>query len=91
MTRRIDTRRESLQNRQSAVCPWMVRHAGFCVTRRACGAGGITPFRAAYDRDHTQEIVPFAESIVFKILAPEHRGLSSGKRLHKGDTAKGSL
>ena len=46
---------------------------------------GITPFRAAYDRDDTQEIVPLAETILFKILAPDHRGLSSGRRLHKGD------
>ena len=49
--------------------------------------GGITPFQAAYDQDYTQEIVPFAETVLFSILAPEHRGLSSGKRLHKGDTA----
>ena len=43
----------------SAIWPCMVRCAGFCVTRYARGAGGITPFRAAYDREYTQEIVPF--------------------------------
>ena len=43
--------------------------------------------RAANDRDYTHEIVPLAETILFKILAPEHRGLSAGTRLHKGDTA----
>ena len=41
----------------------------FCVTRYARGAGGITPFRAAYDRDYTKEILPLAEIILFKILA----------------------
>ena len=72
---------------ESTVCPWLVRHAGFCVTRYARGAGGITPLRAAYDRDYTQEIVPFGETALFKIMAPEHRGLLSGRRLYKGDTA----
>ena len=41
--------------------------------RYARGAGGITPFGAAHDRDYTQEIAPFAEIVLFKILAPEHR------------------
>ena len=71
---------------ESTVWPWLVRHAGFCVTRYARGAGGITPFRAAYDQDYTQEIVPFAKTALFKIKAPEHLGLSSGRRLRKGDT-----
>ena len=34
-----------------------------CVTRYARGAGGLTPFRAAYDRDYTQETVSFAETV----------------------------
>ena len=63
----------------------MVRYSGFCFTRSARGAGGITPFRAAHDRDRTQRVVPLAETV--KIVASEHRGLSSGKRLHEGDTA----
>ena len=33
-----------------------------------------------------RRFVPFAQTVLFKILAPEHRGLSSGKRPHKGDT-----
>ena len=65
----------------------MVRYYGFCFTRSARGAGGITPFRAAHDRDCTQQVVPLAETVLFKIVAVEHRGLSSGKRLHEGDTA----
>ena len=72
---------------ESTVSPWLVRHAGFCVTRYTRGAGDITPFRAAYDPDYKQEIVPVAETVSFKIMAPEHRGLSSGRGLHKGDTA----
>ena len=71
----------------STVCPWLVKHAEFCVTKYARRAGGITSFRAAYDRDYTQKIVPVAETALFKIMAPEHRGLSWGRRLHKGDTA----
>ena len=89
----LRTLRYDTQNRcktritlESTVWPWLVRHAGFCVTRYARGAGGITPFRA-YDRDYTQEIVPFAKTALFKIMAPEHRGLLSGRRLYKGDTA----
>ena len=38
-----------------------LRNCGFCVTRYARGAGGITSFRAAYDRDYTREIVPLTE------------------------------
>ena len=64
----------------------MVRYFGFCFTRYERGAGGITPFRAACDRDNTQEIVPLAETVLFKILVLEHRGLSSAKRLHKENT-----
>ena len=72
---------------ESAIWSWMVGYAGFCVTRYARETGCITPFRAAYDRDYTQKTVPFAETILFKILVPEHRGLSSGKRLRKGHAA----
>ena len=52
MTRRIVAKRTP----NSLIWPWMVRYAGFRVTRYARGAGGITPFRAAHDRDYTQEI-----------------------------------
>ena len=65
----------------SAISPWLVKHSGFCVGRYARGAGGITPFRVAYDRDYTLGIVPFVV-----ILALERRGLSSVTRFHKGDT-----
>ena len=52
----LRTRRYDMQNRcktritlESTGWPWLVRHARFCVTRYVRGAGGITPFRAAYD------------------------------------------
>ena len=73
----LRTLRYDTQNRyktritpESAIWPWMVRYAGFCVMRYARGAGGITSFRAAYDPDLPQETVPFAELVLFKILAP---------------------
>ena len=69
------------------IWPCMVRYAGFCVTRYARGAGCITPFRAAYDRDDTHEIVPFAETILFKILGTGTSCIVVGKRLYKEDTA----
>ena len=62
----------------------MVRYA---VTRCARGAGGITPFWAECDWDYTQEIVPFAETVLVQDRGTEHRGLSPGKRLHERDTA----
>ena len=46
----------------SALWSRMVGYSVFCVTRYSRGAGGITPFRATYDRDYTQEIVPLAEN-----------------------------
>ena len=57
----------------------MVRYAGFLFTRYGRGAGDITPFREAFDRDYTKEIAPVAETVLFKIFAPEHRGLSLGE------------
>ena len=72
---------------ETTVWPWMVRNAGFCVTRHARGgAGGIITPRAAYDRDYTQEIVPFAKTFLFKVLTPERRGLSSGKKESTNET-----
>ena len=43
--------------------------------------------RSACDRDYRQEVVTFDETFLFKILAPEHRGLSSGKSFNLGHTA----
>ena len=81
MTRKIMTKRNLGQARQSGQgCNFF---SGFCVTRYARGAVGITQFRAACDRDYTQENDPLAETFLFKMMAPEHRGLSSGRRLHK--------
>ena len=60
---------------------------GFRVARYARGASAITLSRAAYDQDHTQQTVPLAETIFFETLALDHRGLSSVRRLHNGDTA----
>ena len=57
------TKREPRQTRQSG--HGCVDILDF-VTRRTRGAGGITPFRAAYDREYTQETVPLAEAILFK-------------------------
>ena len=62
VSEQLRTSRYGTQNRyktritlESTFWPWLIGHAGFCVTRYARGAGGITPFRAAYDRDYTQE------------------------------------
>ena len=71
----------------SVIWTWAVRNARSCITRYARGAGGSTPFRAACDRDYRQEVVPFAETVLFKILEPEHCGLSSGRSVHVGHTA----
>ena len=49
--------------------------------------GPDAPTRAACDREYTQEVVPLEEAVLLNILAPEHRGLSSGKTHRKGDTA----
>ena len=76
----LRTLRYDTQNRyKTRITPLTtdVRCVGFFVTRYAWS--DTTPFRAAYDRDYTQEIVPFAETVLFKLLA-EHRGLSSGKQ-----------
>ena len=67
----------------SAIWPWMHIFSGFCVTRYARGAVGITQFRAAFDRDYTKESVPLVETILFKIIVDCRLGGDSTK----GDTA----
>ena len=69
----LKTLRYGTQNRYktritlvSTFCPGLAKHTEFCVTRYARGSGGITPFKAAYDRDYTQKIVPVAETALFK-------------------------
>ena len=49
--------------------------------------GPDAPTREACDREYTQDVVSLAEAVLLNILAPEHRGLSSGKTHRKGDTA----
>ena len=82
----LRTSRYDMQNRyntriapNSVICPSMVRYSGFCVTRYACGASGTTPFRAVYDRDYTQEIVPLAGTILVGSETPSGSGIWLGK------------
>ena len=77
MTRRIVTKRGLRQARQSG-------HGWFdiLVRRYARGAGGVTPFRSACDRDY-EEIVTCADTIWLKILVLDHR--------RDSDSMKGTL
>ncbi len=51
------------------------------------GGDGVSAYRAAYDRDYTQELVPFGETVMYKEPVPAHSGLRGGRRQHRGGTA----
>jgi hypothetical protein len=68
-----------------AVWPWLVRHASWTLARFQPKASGNTPYRDAYDSNYDSEIVPFGETVLFRIPRPGHRGLGGKKRQHRAD------
>ena len=64
---------------------WLLRHAGWQISRYKQKGNGMTAFKQAYGEHHTHEVVPFAEVILGRIPKPTHRALQGGKRWHKGD------
>ena len=64
---------------------WLLRHAGWQISRYKQKGNGKRAYKQAYDEHYTHEVVPFAEFILVRIPKPTHRALQGGKRWHKGD------
>ena len=70
------------------IFPWIVRRSSWLLTRCLVKATGMTAYAAVYGEEYRKEIVPFGETIMVKIPAPDHRGIRPGVRAHKGDTTR---
>ena len=64
---------------------WLLRHAGWQISRYKPKGNGMTAYIQAYGKQHTHEVVPFAEIVLVRVPKPTHRDLQGGKRWHKGD------
>ena len=64
---------------------WLLRHAGWQISRYKPKGNGMTAHKQAHGEHYTHEVVPFAEIVLVRVPKPTHRGLQGGKRWHKGD------
>ena len=67
------------------VWPWLTRHAGWLLAGFMPKASGRTAYMDAFDSNYNTEVVPFGETVLFRVLRPSHRGLPGGKRQHRAD------
>ena len=54
------------------IVPWMVRHAGMLITRSRIREDGRTAYQLIKGRRTTAKLVPFGETILFKIPKTQH-------------------
>ena len=64
---------------------WLLRHAGWQISRYKQKGNGTTAHKQACGEHYTHEVVPFAETVLARVPKPTHRGVQGGKRWHKGD------
>ena len=64
---------------------WLLRHAGWQISRYKQKGNGMTAYKQAYGEHYTHEVVPFAEVVLVSVPKPTHRALQGGKRWHKDD------
>ena len=64
---------------------WLLRHAGWQISRYKQKGNGMTAYMEAYGEHYTHEVVPFAEVTLVRIPKPTHGALQGGKQWHKGD------
>eukprot|EP00969_Alexandrium_andersonii_P339828 15021909-Alexandrium_andersonii.AAC.1 len=67
--------------------PWLVRHASWLVARFHVRSNGRTAYRDVHDVDYKSAIIPFGETILYRISMPANRRLPRGRRYHKADSA----
>ena len=64
---------------------WLLRHAGWQLSRYKQKGNGMTACKQAYGEHYTHEVVLFAEVVLVRVPKPTHRGLQGGIRWHKGN------
>ena len=64
---------------------WLLRHAGWQISRYKPQGNGMTAYNQAYGEHYTHEVVPFAEVVLVKVPKPTHRALQRRNRWHNGD------
>ena len=66
--------------------PWIVIHASFLTMRYRIRSNGNTAYFAVYGHAYKGAIVPFAETVLAKMLMNMTGQRSGNKRHHKGDS-----
>ena len=69
---------------QTPIWAWLLRHAGWQISRYKPKGNGMTAYKQAYGEHYTHEVVPFAEIVLVRVPKPTHRGLQGGKTLAQG-------
>ncbi|CAK0836065.1 unnamed protein product [Prorocentrum cordatum] len=68
---------------------WMMRHAGWLHERFSRRAGEQTPHEIATGTPYKGDICNFGETVLYRIARPARRGLTGGRRLHRGEAQWG--
>eukprot|EP00435_Cladocopium_sp_Y103_P019977 s1163_g4.t2 len=66
---------------------WVVRHAAWLHNRFHVKANGRTCFEELHQSRYKQDVVPWAEKVLFMERRPKHRRLKGGRRAQKMDAA----
>ena len=61
---------------------WLMRHAGWQISRYKPKGKGMTAHKQAYGEHYTHELVLSAEIVLVRVPKPTHRGLQGGERWH---------
>ena len=65
---------------------WLVRHAAWLIERYRVRADGMTPHYAAFGVGYRGEILPFAETALFKVPMNHTRQVSKNVTAHRGES-----
>eukprot|EP00435_Cladocopium_sp_Y103_P027470 s353_g6.t1 len=66
--------------------PWLVRWCSFLRSRFAVKANQRTAYQDAFDTSYTSQILPFAETVLFKVPISKARRAHNRAVITKGDT-----
>ena len=69
---------------QQIIWPWLGRHAGWLRARYHMRTGGATAHKNVFDVEYSGDILPFGETVLFRVPKPAHRQ-THGRKWHKAD------
>ena len=69
----------------TAIWTWLLRHAGWQISRFQVKANGSTAYKDAYGEHYTSQTVAFGEAVLARIARPSSRTLQGGRKWQKGD------